>query len=305
MRVSTNQLYYQNTNNISQSQNKVTQSLEQISSGKRVVTAGDDPVAMVAIDNLNHQNAQLDQYLSNIIYAQNRLASTEDLIQGAQDYIGMANERLLYANSGALSDLDKQAISNELDQIKQGLLELANSKDESGNYIFAGSQTDTIPFVDDGTGVIIYQGDDLNRQLNVADGVTVTTNVSGSDAFLSPINGGLDVFAAITRAQELMTTPGGIAQLDQAEYATLLDDLTGTMDALDVNRSKIGSQLQRLDYYQPAHQENQLLNARAIAPLQDIDFAQAISEFERQSLAMQAATQSFAKINSTTLFDYI
>ncbi|MGB6136016.1 MAG: flagellar biosynthesis protein FlgL, partial [Shewanella sp.] len=76
MRISTGQMFQQSTNSILEKQSATNSIMGQISSGKRVETAGDDPVAAIAIDNLKQKNTLVEQYEKNIDYATNRLGLT-------------------------------------------------------------------------------------------------------------------------------------------------------------------------------------------------------------------------------------
>ena len=52
MRISTGQMFHQNTTSILQKQTSTNKILDQLSTGKKINTAGDDPVAAIVIDNL-------------------------------------------------------------------------------------------------------------------------------------------------------------------------------------------------------------------------------------------------------------
>ncbi|MGL5409915.1 MAG: flagellar hook-associated protein FlgL, partial [Shewanella sp.] len=79
MRISTSQMYNQGVSSILDKQSSTNKLLQQLDSGKKVNTAGDDPYAAIAIDNLNQKNSQIEQYIKNIDYSQNRLSNTENL----------------------------------------------------------------------------------------------------------------------------------------------------------------------------------------------------------------------------------
>ncbi|PKI02480.1 flagellar biosynthesis protein FlgL, partial [Shewanella sp. 11B5] len=95
MRISTGQMFQQSTNSILDKQSATNRIIAQIDSGKRVNTAGDDPVAAIGIDNLKQKNTLVAQYEKNIDYATNHLAISESKIGSAETLISSMREQLL------------------------------------------------------------------------------------------------------------------------------------------------------------------------------------------------------------------
>ena len=149
MRLSSAQLFNQSITSVLQKQTATSKILDQLSSGKKVNTAGDDPVASQGIDNLNQKNALVDQFMKNIDYATNRLAVTESKLGSAEDLTGSMREQVMRAINGTLSGTERQMIADEMKGSLEELLSIANSKDESGNYMFSGFSTDKEPFAFD------------------------------------------------------------------------------------------------------------------------------------------------------------
>ncbi len=159
MRISTSQMYQQNLNSILQKQTDTNRILEQLSSGKKVNTAGDDPVAAIGIDNLYQQNALVQQYLKNVDYSKNHLSMAESKLGSAETLVTSIREQMLRAVNGTLAPSERQMIADELRGSLDELLSIANTQDESGNYLFSGFSTDNQPFAFDGSGNIVYSGD--------------------------------------------------------------------------------------------------------------------------------------------------
>ena len=84
MRISTSQFYQSNTTNIIDRQSRVNQSVLNLSSGKRVVTAGDDAVAANSILNIKQEQALIGQYKSNITFADARINTEASAIAAAE-----------------------------------------------------------------------------------------------------------------------------------------------------------------------------------------------------------------------------
>ncbi|MBB1381892.1 flagellar hook-associated protein FlgL, partial [Shewanella sp. SR41-2] len=188
MRISTGQMFQQSTNSILDKQSATNRIIAQIDSGKRVNTAGDDPVAAIGIDNLKQKNTLVAQYEKNIDYATNHLAISESKIGSAETLISSMREQLLRGANGSLSSVERQMIADEMRSSLEELQSIANSKDESGNYMFAGNKTNSQPFAFNTNGEIVYSGDSGVRKSVVASGIAMATNIPGDSAFMNAAN---------------------------------------------------------------------------------------------------------------------
>ena len=184
-RVSTASQYQSLTSNLMRKQGEVNESNNQLSTGKRVETAGDDPVSSVTIQNYRQQLTQIDQYKSAITMVNNRLGVMESSIAGVEDNLDATKQKVLRMINGAMASNDRTAFKDELTSLRDGLLELANSRDESGNYVFAGNQMDTQPFVKGTDGKMNYQGDSQSRYAQIDKSVEVKTSLPGDQLFTS------------------------------------------------------------------------------------------------------------------------
>jgi flagellar hook-associated protein 3 FlgL len=60
--------------------------------------------------------------------------------------LSRAQEKIVYAGNGTLSDDDRASLATDLQGIRDQLMNLANSTDGNGRYIFAGYKTEAAPF---------------------------------------------------------------------------------------------------------------------------------------------------------------
>lgn len=183
-RVSTFTQYQNLTSSLMRKQSMINETNEQLATGKRMQTAGDDPVASVSTQNYKQQLVQIDQYQKAITLAGNRLGSLETALSGAENYIDSTKQKVIGMINGAMAADDRTAFKSELESLYEGLMSLANSQDEGGNYVFAGNQTDTKPFVEDVSGTVQYLGDNGHREAKIDTSVTVATSQSGQQVFM-------------------------------------------------------------------------------------------------------------------------
>lgn len=184
MRISTNQIYRQNISSLTAKQNATAELVTQLSVGKKVITAGDDPVASASIDNLRQQNVLLEQYVRNIDFAKHRLATSESKFNTLENVTTGIRSRFITAMNGGITENGRQQIITEMEQDLELLVNIANSQDEMGNYIFAGFKTGTPPFVFDANNIMNYNGDSGTRFATVAYSSELNVNLPGDDAFM-------------------------------------------------------------------------------------------------------------------------
>ncbi|TQM12434.1 flagellar hook-associated protein 3 FlgL [Pseudoxanthomonas sp. 3HH-4] len=182
-RISTGMMYQQSINTMLAKQAKLAHTQQQLSSGQRLVTAKDDPVAAGTAVGLDRAVAELERFGMNASAVQNRLGLQENALTQVGDAMARVNELVIQANNAAMGDDSRQAISTELKSIYAGLLDLANSTDGAGRYLFGGTSDGSAPFAISG-GNMIYSGDQTQRQVEVAPDMFVTDTLPGSEVFL-------------------------------------------------------------------------------------------------------------------------
>ncbi|MEL6115245.1 flagellar hook-associated protein FlgL [Photobacterium sp. SP02] len=177
--------YQSVANDMNRQQVKVSQNQEQLASGKQLLTAGDDPVASIYVQNFSQQNTEIDQSLRSITLARNRLNSEETAISDAETLLDDAKRKTMSMVNGSLSDDDRIAHMQDLRGLFDSVIHLVNTQDESGNFVFAGNQYDKQPFFRDGNGNVSYVGDSYQRMSKVSPNVEVPVNDPGDKLFMN------------------------------------------------------------------------------------------------------------------------
>ena len=183
MRVSTAQFYIQNGLQMSNQQAGVNEQVNYISSGKRVITAKDDAVAYGTLAGYKNDLANIEKYQRNITQAENHNSLIDTSLANAEGIMNELKDLMLQANSGVRSDDDLASIAQQASHSLQQILDIANSQDETGGYVFAGYQIDDAPFVLQADNTVNYRGDNGVRELQIAKNVSIATNQSGEQVF--------------------------------------------------------------------------------------------------------------------------
>jgi flagellar hook-associated protein 3 FlgL len=194
MRISTAGFHRGTIEALNNRSGELAKTQEQIASGQRVVSPADDPSAAVHILQLKRALAESDQYGRNATTATNRLSFEEQALADATSILQRVRELTVQANNASVSDTDRVAIAVEIDEQFKALTDLANQRDASGEYLFAGTATLTQPFARTSSGVT-YAGDANVRLVQTAPTQRIADGHSGFDVFMD-IREGNGTFAA-------------------------------------------------------------------------------------------------------------
>lgn len=190
MRISTLQAFNNGVNGIQRNYANATRTQEQISTGNRILTPADDPVASVRLLQLEQQQNVLSQYNSNLTAAKNSLTQEEVTLNSVNTVLQRVRELAVQAGNGGLDPQDRKAIAAELGEREDELLSLMNTRNARGEYLFSGFQGKTQPFVRGPDGSYSYQGDEGQRKLQVASSLNIAISDNGKSIFQSVTNAG-------------------------------------------------------------------------------------------------------------------
>jgi flagellar hook-associated protein 3 FlgL len=265
----------------------LAQAQRQSASGRRVQTVSDDPIDASQIMRIDSQLRDIAQYQRNAASAQTRLSTEDAVLTAARNLLARARGIALSGAVNSPSDPLRQAAVAEVQQVKEQLIALGNTK--LGNeYIFGGGETMTAPFLPDGT----YIGNTNVRQAQIDGGVMIDTNHTGDQMF----SAALQSLDALTN--ELQTgTPESIQNtlptVASAEQQTL------------IAQTEVGSRLQEIDLTgkQLATRTTDFQNREGA--IRDLDPAVAAIQVVSAQNALERSYAVVGRILSTNLFDYL
>jgi flagellar hook-associated protein 3 FlgL len=214
MRIGTQQQYLKSIDNMQQNQTRLAELQEQSSSGKRLQTPSDDPVAAAQLVKLERELAQYEKFEDNINVTQRRLEMEESILDGVYSATTRLKELTIYAGNGTLSSADRETIAQEVDELTEYVAGLMNTQDSLGEFLFAGSKGGTQPYEQLADGTYQYNGDDGQRNIQVGTQLYVASNDSGSYLFES-VEGRLQANLtgeSVAAGNSFMTIPSASAE---------------------------------------------------------------------------------------------
>ncbi|PCJ40838.1 MAG: flagellar hook-associated protein 3 [SAR86 cluster bacterium] len=197
MRVSTLQIYNQSLASMQSQQARVQSTELQISSGLRIMKPSDDPSGAVKVINLSANINAIEQYSRNVSAAEASLGFEESVISSVNTNLQRIRELVIQGNNSTNPDYAKASIALEINERLDELVSLANTRNAAGEYIFAGFKVDSPPFTES-NGVIAYQGDAGERQVQISEASKITVRDSGKAVFQDILsgNGSIEVLAS-------------------------------------------------------------------------------------------------------------
>ncbi len=218
MRLSTSWMYQQSLSNMLNQQSALATTQNQVSTGSRINVASDDPAGAGQVVDLNHIIAANSQYTDSINSATTSLNTEASTLGSVNSVLDNARTLALQAINGTLSGTDRNSLASQLSQMRDQLIQQANSTDSNGNALFAGTSSVTTPFQVGVNGAVSYQGNSGQQRAAVGSGLQIATNDPGADLFMN-IPTGNGTFAASAGAANTGTlVVGANSVTDQAAW---------------------------------------------------------------------------------------
>ena len=253
----------------------VTQTEVQISTGKRLLRASEDPLAAARVTAISKAQSNNAVWKSNI---ENALAMNEDAsstIQMLSEYLTQAHESVINAGSGSLSATDREVLAAKLEGIAKSIDRLETRTGSNGQPLFSV-------------------------------GAPVTVRVDANAIFV-PVPSRVDVFAkdGVSFAQSVRTAASSIRSGTSAETATSMDDLAAATDTVSNSLGQIGLIGSDLSTMLDTISIQDINLAAERSSLEDTDLSVAIAQLNAQQLTLEAAQAVFARMNRSSLFEML
>jgi len=212
VRISTSLLFETGARTISRQQAEWARTQQQLSTGRRLLAASDDPLAASRALMSEQAAARADQYAAAQAAARANLALAESVLARATEVLQGARDLLVQANAPTLTDADRASLAVALRARLDELLALANARDADGQYLFSGYRGATQPFAETAAGVT-YSGDEGERALEVARGRLLGVSLNGAWLFdrVPDGNGRFSVTAAATNTGTAVHDGGAVS----------------------------------------------------------------------------------------------
>ncbi|MEN8259180.1 MAG: flagellar hook-associated protein FlgL [Pseudomonadota bacterium] len=320
MRISTSFSHLQSVNAMLTQQFKLARTQLQLSTGERILTPADDPSGSAKALTLRKGVEQLRQFQNNIGVVRSRLALEETTLSSVTGVLHRVRELAVQGLNDSNSQNDRKMIATEILQLKDELLGLANTKGPNGEYLFAGYASKTKPFEETAISVTTvtstvdtfqytYQGDANNRTIPISATTSLADSDDGLTVFGVPFDHGTppSTLPSIPVSNSVFDVLNKLAAdlTADAPDSAILDDLDGAAERVLEARTVVGARLNALDLQENINEDVSLKLETFLSEIKDLDYAEAISRFNLENVALQAAQQAYIKVQGLSLFNFL
>lgn len=344
-RVSTGQYIDSFTNQINKSRVRLDVTRNQLSSGLRVFNPSDDPGRSGTILNLQSVLQRIDGHQKRISLVKNSLETQEGIVSSANDIMIRAQELATQAANGTYTVEVRRQIADEIFQLRDQLVGLANSQYQ-GVYLYGGLSEGDAPFDVNNTffptptgstypaanqhyvldPVATNPGQDTTRTISISDTETIRINSTARSVFLDSVNAIERLGRALVGVRTDLIDADADGAIDDpdpagthtaftfpAEYGLQTQEILASLNAIQSARvnnietelSSIGARVNRIDQTKQILDTLKLNTESSRATIQDTDIFEASSQFANLQTSLEALLASGSRIASLSLLDYI
>jgi flagellar hook-associated protein 3 FlgL len=312
---------------IQSNQSSIARLSQQISTGLRMQTAKDDPIGSTKALELSNRIAIRTQYAENQTKAENDLSYQNVVLDEMRGALDQARSLFLSVSSSQSSAV-QSGYAEQLKGVFNRLLDMANTQDTGGDYIFGGTASNVKPFT--------------NSSVNSLSGATATVEATLFDNEVAPGPAALSATRQLEiGAGHLVQVTDSIVNVMRFNDASLTDPATdsedhdvlqnlahamvslqeGTMtedklrgyigviagakdNLLAIQQRVAGAQTEIKDL-RASTQSILLLEKNALSDLTQVDQAAAIVELKSRQTTLEAVSRAYAMTSNLSLFNYI
>lgn len=317
---------------------------KQLSSGQRVMTPGDDPVASARIYRAQSSIDNMDKLTKNGEFARGRLMLEDSALGEVTNNLQRIRELALQGLNGSYNAQDRKAMATEMRGVLQNMIAISNTQDSNREYIFAGDQTDTAPFAqnndpisglpDVNAPVTSFIGNtdgarfvqiamDNDHQMdianpNVGDYSRVRISDNGNKVFAITQSANVNTVVSgmtggtATGNNNIFETVSRLAELFDSQGSALptgtedfISEIDSSINNISQVRAEVGSRVNRIDDQYDVNETFKLGLTEGLSKLRDMDMVTGISDYQKILSGLQMSQLTYSKVSELSLFNYL
>ena len=250
----------------------------EIATTKRILAPSDDPIGAARVGEIARAEANEQTWIRNIDTASALAARSDTVLKSVGLSLERANELMIAASTGTLSDANRATIAGELRAIAEEMAAFRETRDPRGEPLFRTNGALEIP---------------------VSTGVRIAAVADRASIFDVPV----DLVAAISAAATAITDPDPAARKTGSQ-AALANIALGVSQVANA-RADQGVRANRLDALREGLENSAVQLEEQRGAIEGTDIPEAIARLESRRISLEAAQAIFARLNKSSLFDLI
>lgn len=329
-RVTESQLLRNNLSHIGRSRDHILKLNDQIGTGLKVANPSDSELS-ATIEKYRQTLDQLDSYANRTAGVKSFLTFQDDALSQVGELLTRAREIASQASNSTNSPETRAQMAEEVFQIRDHLVQLANSRYQ-GKYVWGGGASGSAvpPYVQttdyaNGTGKALERyefdtsevGRSVTRTVNISEGLTLDIDTPGNQVFDNALFGLERLGRSLAGYQTNPATGApdgtGNAYTFPADYELQTTEIRAAMDMLksaqddDIQpqRVTLGGKLRRIETAESMLQLGKGSVQEALDKLQNADIAESASNLTQAQTVLQAALAVTSRVLNQTILDYV
>ena len=238
MRISTNQFYQVNGEKMSAGQSKVAELQAKLGSGKQILKPSEDPGKANLISGLESAKKRQEVYTKNVDAGETRLTAESAVLQSMTTIMQRITQLTVQSANDTLGVSDRDVIATEIEALRDELLNLTNTQDLTGAYIFSGNKTGSPAFIEEPPKAQQNKSNEYTsatQSLNSGSAFTLTITPSVGNAENITVDAGSDTPRGLVDAINAANKPySATLETDGAKYRVLLKGAGGMTNSFVV-----------------------------------------------------------------------
>jgi flagellar hook-associated protein 3 FlgL len=268
-----------------------------LSSAKKVRFPSQDPISFQRSRSIEEDIREVEQFQKNINSGLRQSRLVQDSLDKSIDELIEIKRILVQSASETYSAVDRANMADQISGIRDSLIATFNLS-YSDRYLFAGTNSQDEPF---------------NVDPTATGGVADTSN---STPLKVVVDNGVDIEISITGDEIRATDQGDFFEIIQNIETALLNNDVDALNNLipasdelidhttDVT-ARLGNNIARMEYLFEQFENTKITQNSEISKLVDTDYAQAISDLQKNETIYQSAMAVHTRMFSNSLLNYI
>ena len=297
MRTTFNSSFLQSAADLSRTSVELARRQREVSSGRRLNTASDDPSAASGSVREHSEMAALDRYDQTADTANSRLSVADSVLSDMLDQLTNAKTTILAAQGSPVTDDQRDAYAKELAAIRDSLFSDFTTT-FNGTYLFSGQAATVAPYQKAANGTIsAYSGTtsaiavDIDRHTSVTVSFNADAIARGSDA--------ADIFTSLTQAIAAVLAGDG------AGMAAAGTAVERAFQRTTAAQSENGAGLREIEIQKGRLADQRNASKTRTSNFEDANMAESITKMSQADTAYKAALGAIATTGRVTLMDYL
>ncbi len=298
----------------------------QLATNRKIVRISDDPVGVIKSINARTKLNDIEQFDRNVSDARAWMTATETAVSEVNEILKRAYELSVQAATETLAPEDQKAISHEIKQLKDHLVQVGNTT-LGDKFVFGGHNVSNQPFfVDedkniwlDGSGEemldMVNEDPDAfvvaNQPANYEIGFSLYMDIGvGGATFMGLGEENLyNIFSQMENTLNGLDPTDASSKLDNAPGNPVLQPFMGRFQEAQrkmlATLADLGGRQNRLDLISDRYSQDTINYTQMKSDVEDLDQAEAIMHFSMQEAVYRAALSVGGKIIQPTLVDFL